>query len=69
MKRTMKIASYNGSRKAYLCPAIHITDLKTEKLICVSLDPNEQEEVTTEAKRRRGIFDEGGDVADSKGIW
>lgn len=68
----MKIASYNGSRKAYLCPAIHITDIAAEELICESPtlpQGDSSETVTTETKRRRGIFDEGGDVADSKGIW
>ena len=68
----MKTASYNGSRKTYLCPATNIIDIKAGRLICQSpsLPPNEEETVTTETKRRRGLFnDDEGSLDTSKSIW
>jgi len=69
----MKTVSYNGSRKAYLCPAINITEIKVETFMKtpsrIESAGNDTGLGIAETKRRRGIFDEGGDVADSKGIW
>lgn len=70
----MKTASYNGSRKTYFCPATNIYDIKIKERICQSSpsipDGGEEENVTIETKRRRGLFnDDEGVVDTSKSIW
>lgn len=76
----MKTASYNGSRKTYLCPATNIYDIKIKARICVPTSPSpsslflsrgdDQKTFTTETKRRHDIFnDDEGTLDTSKGIW
>ena len=76
----MKTASYNGSRKTYLCPATNILDIKIKARICVPTSPSPsslflrrgdtQTTLTTETKRRHDIFnDDEGTLDTSKGIW
>ena len=76
----MKTASYNGSRKTYLCPATNIYDIKIKARICDPTSPSpsslslsrgvNQKTLTTETKRRHGLFnDEEGSLDTSKGIW
>ena len=76
----MKTASYNGSRKTYLCPATNIYDIKIKARICDPTSPSTsslflrrgdtQTTLTTETKRRHDIFnDDEGTLDTSKGIW
>ena len=68
----MKTTSYNSSRKTYLCPAIKLSDLAAEELICLNskLNPGgQQETVNTETKRRHGIFNDAGNDTEKEEIW
>ena len=70
----MKTVSYNGSRKAYLCPAINITEIKVETFMRtpsrIESAGNDTGSGIAETKRRHDIFnDDEGTLDTSKGIW